>query len=57
MVLSQQLGSGVVIVIVDTEVDDELMMRRGELGGERVCSHVRGSGLWEQQVWELEVAA
>ena len=46
MVLSQQLGSGAVIVIVDAEVNDELMMRRGELGGKRVkpCERVRPLG-------------
>ena len=36
MVLSQQLGSGAVIVIVDAEVNDELMISGCELKSEGV---------------------
>ena len=36
IVWSEQLGGGVIIVIMDTEVNDELMIRGGELKSEGV---------------------
>ena len=36
MALNQQVGSGGVIVVMNAEVDDESMMRRGGVGCERV---------------------
>ena len=36
MALNRQVGSGAVIVVIDAEVEDELMMRRGGVRGERV---------------------
>ena len=45
MALNQQVGSGAVIVVINAEVDDELMMRRGGVGSERVKPRERVGSL------------